>query len=668
MSVDVRHPPVPPTDGTVDAPATRLPHLTALDGLRGVAVALVVAYHLNPGLVPGGFLGVDVFFVLSGFLITSLLVREHDATGSVALGTFYLRRLRRLTPALVLVILALAAYGAFLATPGELDRLRSHGLASLLWFANWRFIVDGTSYADVVAGASPLRHMWSLAIEEQFYLLFPLLLLGLAAIVGGSRLRRALVWTAGGGAAISALWMAVVWSPDTGIERAYYGTDTRAHGLLIGVALGAALAGQPPRAGRAASRLGALSIVAVLLLAGIVATTPESAGWLYRGGFLAVGLVVAVVIAASASDGLVARGLSWRPLVLLGLISYGVYLWHWPVIVLVNAQRTGLTGLPLTLAQIALTLGVATASYVLVERPIRHGALRRHFGRWSLAAAPLGIAAAAAVLVLGTMGPPAPTLEPRAAGSSGSVPDAVADAPLRVVLTGDSVAYTLAGGWLGTGTRAEDFPAWEPAMSPFDPSVVELTSLAKPQCSFLAGQVLGPAGAGRQPLASDVPCGAWREELASTLAASNAEVLVAVPAAETADRLVDGTVVTIGSPEWEAAVVAYLDTLDELTAPTNTPLALVLPPPRTGSFFVDPSDLGVPRETVLGAILRRWVEAHPRHGLVDLAATICPGDDCSAPAAGFDPQWRFDGLHLTPEGARWFADWVAPQLVRIGRP
>ena len=318
MAVDARTEPHSGADGA--AGPTRLPHLVALDGLRGVAVALVVAYHLAPDLVPGGFLGVDVFFVLSGFLITSLLVREHAATGSVALGRFYLRRLRRLAPALVLVIAALALYGAFAASPGELDRLRAHGLASLGWFANWRFIVDGTSYADVVAGVSPLRHMWSLAIEEQFYLVFPLLLLGIAAVAGRARLRTALLWFAGVGAAVSAVWMAVLWSPGGGIERAYYGTDTRAHGLLVGVALGAALAGVPPTGGRVATWLGRAAPVAAAAVLAVALTTAQDAGWLYRGGFALVGVAVAVVIAASGAGGWLPRGLSWRPLVLLGLI------------------------------------------------------------------------------------------------------------------------------------------------------------------------------------------------------------------------------------------------------------------------------------------------------------------------------------------------------------
>lgn len=677
MALDVSTPVAPVRQASAPAPVDPAPvapapfaHLPALDGLRGVAVALVVAYHLFPDVVPGGFLGVDVFFVLSGFLITSLLVREHESTGGVALGRFYVRRLRRLTPALVLVIAALSVYAVVAAGPGELDRLRAHGIASLGWFANWRFILDGTTYADVVAGASPLRHMWSLAIEEQFYLVFPFSVLGIAAVVGRSRLRTTLLWTAALGALASAVWMAVVSGSSTGIERAYFGTDTRAHGLLVGVALGAALAGVPPtadRLGRGGGRwLARLAPVAAAAVVVVVFTTSQSDGWLYRGGFLAVAIGVAAVIGVCGSEGAVARGLRWRPLVLLGVISYGVYLWHWPVIVLVDTERTGLAGLPLAMVQLALTLVVSVASYVLVERPIRNGALGRHLGRWAILTAPVGFAAAALVLVLATIGPPAPEVVARAARSSGTVPPAVADDPVRAVLTGDSVAFTLAGGWLGSDASA--IPPWDPAASPFDPAVVHLHSVARPQCSFLAGSVLSPTGMGRQPLESSTACAGWQDELAAALAAHEAEVLVVVPAAESADRLVDGNVVTLGSAEWQRLLNDYLDTLDALAADTGTHLAIVVPPPRTGRFFVDPTDDGIARELLLGDALRSWAAAHPAHAVVEFGEALCPAGNCGAPPEGFDPAWRYDGLHVTPEGARWFADWIAPQLVTLARP
>jgi peptidoglycan/LPS O-acetylase OafA/YrhL len=211
-------------------------------------VALVVAYHLAPGVVPGGFLGVDVFFVLSGFLITSLLLDEARARAAVDLGRFYLRRVRRLGPALLLLLALMAAYAARWATQGELGRLREHSLWTLGYLANWRFIADGTTYTDVVAGQSPLRHTWSLAIEEQFYVVFPVLLLAIGAATQWqwARLRRALAVVAATGAVASAIWMAAVWGDGTDPSRGYFGTDTRAQELLVGVLLGTLLVGRRP--------------------------------------------------------------------------------------------------------------------------------------------------------------------------------------------------------------------------------------------------------------------------------------------------------------------------------------------------------------------------------------------------------------------------------------
>ncbi|WP_395154524.1 acyltransferase family protein, partial [Ilumatobacter sp.] len=157
-----------------DGLTTSFVHVPSFDGLRGVAVAAVVVYHLWPHALPGGFIGVDVFFVLSGFLLTSLLVREVDATGGIRLGRFFVRRTRRLLPAMLMMTTAVAVYALTWADAVEFERLRRHGLATLLYAVNWVFLSDGTTYTDVVAGESPLRHVWSLSIEEQFYLVLAL--------------------------------------------------------------------------------------------------------------------------------------------------------------------------------------------------------------------------------------------------------------------------------------------------------------------------------------------------------------------------------------------------------------------------------------------------------------------------------------------------------------
>ena len=273
-----------------DGLTTSFVHVPSLDGLRGVAVASVVVYHLWPAVLPGGFIGVDVFFVLSGFLLTSLLVREVDATGKIRLGRFFVRRTRRLLPAMLLMLTTLAIYAAAWANTVELERLRRHGLAALLYAANWLFISDGTTYTDVVAGVSPLRHVWSLSIEEQFYVM----LAGAIALAAAfTATRRYVIVGSVVLGAVSALWMIILSINGSSVDRLYFGADTRAQALLIGAALGATLRGVPVAGSRRTSAVALLS-VAVLIV--VSATASESSTWMYRGGFALTALAAGMVI------------------------------------------------------------------------------------------------------------------------------------------------------------------------------------------------------------------------------------------------------------------------------------------------------------------------------------------------------------------------------------
>lgn len=679
----------PSTTGSSQASpgSSSFPHLRALDGLRGVAVAAVVIYHLDPGVLPGGFLGVDMFFVLSGFLIASLVVRERQGTGRLDLRNFYVRRLRRLTPALLLVIAAMGIYGLVAASPGELERLRVQGLWTLGWMANWRFIIDGTSYTDFVAGVSPLRHMWSLAIEEQFYLLFPLLVMVLAAArLGGSTgLRTRLVVVASAGAVASAVWMAVVHHGSATIERAYFGTDTRAHGLLIGVALGALLVGRPPIDGRAAVVLRAVVVPAVVVLVVLFAVAAEGAAWMYRGGFVVMAVATAVIIASVGASSWLGSVLGARPLVGLGIISYGVYLWHWPVITILDSQALGLSGFALAMAQVAITLGCALVSYVVVERPVRSGSLGRLLGPVSVAVAPLGIAAAAAVLVFGTQMPTVASstsdqqlaTAPTPSVANGAAPagptdarqadagqaDAGQVAPVPVVLTGDSVAHSLAGGSLGSGQAP--FPSWEPSSSPFDPGQVRLLSIARPQCSHLPGRVISRSGGQVRVLESDIACGDWRGDLTSALDALDAKALVVVTTSDTYDRRIDGIDVVVGSAQWNEMYTEHLTWLSRTAAGAGSRLVLVTPVPRSSRFYVEADNESGWREQAVVDAMRNFAAGNSRTVVLDLWAVLCPTGDCDQLVEGFDPAWRYDGLHFDAFGARWFADWITPSLVTL---
>ena len=427
----------------------RSDYLPALDGLRALAVAAVVAYHLGLRDVPGGFLGVDLFFVLSGFLITGILQREWHRAGRVDLRRFYVRRARRLLPALFVVLAALAAWVVADGDGVDLVALRGDVLATIGYVANWRFVAVGESYFDQFSAPTPLRHVWSLAIEEQYYVLWPLLLVGVLRLVRGSR-RGAIAVTLALAAA-SAIAMAVLHDPGGDPSRVYYGTDTRAFELLAGSALGLLAVSRRPTRTRV---LGAGAAVALAVLVAMWLTVGDRDTWMYPGGFLLATAAAAVVVAGVArpDPGPLGRALSIAPLRGLGRISYGVYLWHWPVIVLLDADTAGLGGNHLRVLQVAVTLAGSIASYHLVEMPIRSGA-RLHGWPARLAAPTAAAAVVVALLAVGTPETGVEDVTAAAATSRIAVPAVAAtpplhrlrtptpDDPLRVMVVGDSVMY-----------------------------------------------------------------------------------------------------------------------------------------------------------------------------------------------------------------------------------
>jgi peptidoglycan/LPS O-acetylase OafA/YrhL len=384
-------------------PDTRFSHRPPLDGLRGLAVAGVVAFHLGYVWAPGGFLGVDVFFVLSGYLITSLLLTEHARTGRIDLRRFWTRRARRLLPALVLVLSAIVLLVPASTAPAERGMIRDDGLATLVYGANWRFAATGEAYFAQFPDPSPLRHMWSLAVEEQFYLFWPLIVLALVAL---ARRRSALplLVTCAAGVVASSLTLALLYRPGADPSRAYYGTDSRAHELLAGALLATVLrrfAGRPGAAARAARWIGPLSAGLLVLC---LATLDSHAAPYYRGGSLAVAAAVAGMILAvewGPGSGL-SRLLSLRPLRYVGRLSYGLYLWHWPVLIWLAPAGYENASVARDVARLAVTFALAVASFHLVEEPIRrHGlaGLRRDTPRPVFATRP-ALPAGAGIRVL----------------------------------------------------------------------------------------------------------------------------------------------------------------------------------------------------------------------------------------------------------------------------
>lgn len=360
-------------------PSSKSRYIPALDGLRAFAVLAVIAYHMNFSWAKGGLLGVTVFFVLSGYLITGLLVTEWAQTKTIDLKNFWLRRVRRLVPAIVFVIVVVAAL-CTIFNHELLTKMRPDIPPALLFFSNWWYIFQDLSYFDALGAPSPLNHFWSLAIEEQFYLVWPVALL-IAFKLGAKRplMRRIAV----GLAAVSALAMALLYNPIADPSRVYYGTDTRAFSLLIGAWL--AFKMPASRMGRIGARLTkqgriAMDCVGVAAFAGLVlmvALTDGFSPFLYWGGLVIASMLTMIVIAVIANPrsrfGLLA---SARPLVWIGKRSYGMYLWHYPILLLMNpGNATGDINLLYCLLQLAVIFAISAFSYRFIEDPIRKGAI-----------------------------------------------------------------------------------------------------------------------------------------------------------------------------------------------------------------------------------------------------------------------------------------------------
>ncbi len=357
------------------------PRLAGLDGLRAVAVIAVFLYHTETPWARGGFLGVDVFFVISGFLITHLLAGEVEATSTLDLGAFYWRRAKRLLPASWLMTAA-AIVAAWALAPDALPRLKGDTLASLAYVTNWELLAFKTSYFEAIGRQPLLMHLWSLAIEEQFYILWaPLLLFGLRRMS-----RRRLAACAALFAAALVGWTALLATRGgylVGVTptRLDFGTDTHSYPLLIGAGLG--LVWRPDRQTAAAKAwvsdgvftLGLAALGVTLFLFGRFG---EETPRLYPWGFLLSALTSAALVAAATYRGaLFGRWLDQQPLRWIGERSYGIYLWHWPIFMLTRPQDLGLGAAPVLALRLVLTVALAALSYALVETPIRRGLLER---------------------------------------------------------------------------------------------------------------------------------------------------------------------------------------------------------------------------------------------------------------------------------------------------
>ncbi len=366
--------------------AKEMGYLPGLDGVRALAVIGVLLYHADLSWIPGGFLGVDVFFVLSGFLITSLILEEFDRSGKVDFRKFYLGRARRLLPALILV-LVVVSLAAALVYQDAARQLASDVVASIFYVNNWWYIAADQSYFEFIGRPPLLKHLWSLAVEEQFYLVWP----AIAFLAMRRFARKGVFAVAATLAILSTIWMLQLavanGFPDfADPSRAYFGTDSHSMGLLIGAAM--ATFWRPGRMRRslptgASIIITAIGIAALLAVIWFFVFVGEFTPWLYRGGFLGLALIVATLIAAASHPGVgLGKAMGTQPWRYIGQRSYGLYLWHWPVFM---ATRPGLDlpldGVPLLILRLGLTVGIAELSFRFVEMPIRRGVIQRYAAR-----------------------------------------------------------------------------------------------------------------------------------------------------------------------------------------------------------------------------------------------------------------------------------------------
>jgi peptidoglycan/LPS O-acetylase OafA/YrhL len=669
--------------------SNRLPHEPALDGLRGLAVAGVVCYHLalldglaNMGNVTrGGFLGVSAFFTLSGFLITSLLLLEFQRDDRISFLSFWGRRARRLLPAALLTLATVALVARWMATPAQLENLKEEIFSALTYVANWRFILSHNDYAAMFTGQSPVKHLWSLSIEEEWYVIVPLLVFGTLKLRRGRRDLLAVFLVAG-----AALTIGLGWWLDHGAysNRVYLGTDTRFPELAIGALLAVAIAGKPiqrlglvstvRRLGRTALDL-ASAVIAIGLLA-VWATTDLESSWLYRGGFALHAAAVAVVIAAAVRPGTVVnRVFRWRPLAALGRISYGVYLFHWPLILWMTPARLHLEPAAAAVVQTISTLALATLSFFLIEKPIRSGRLVVNWRRIAIPAIAVGAVVLLVVyvpspdrslltaplssdrrVVTRATPPPSVSTVPVTAGSAAATTTTTTlpPPPVRVMVVGDSFAISLIPGLDHT------------AMSTGQIAVLNAAVVG---CAFGRG---GWTRALNYPMTFSPTCQHRDTDISQHLSTFHPDIVVVAGGLwDASDRRLAGTKswVHLGEPGYDTYLSGEFQHLADLVQSSGAQLVWLTSPDWNPAYV--PADFMLPgpyaeanpaRVVDFNQILTAALAGRPRAQILDIAGWLK-----AQPGGEFAPTLRADGVHFTQTSTDTAAGWLVPQLLSIVR-
>ncbi len=680
------------TTGTpaVDTGRPTFPHFPALDGVRGLSVAVVLVFHGGFAIASGGFLGVSTFFTLSGFLITSLLLTEKDRSGTIALGAFWKRRFKRLLPAAVACIGLIAFFWSILDLQSESDisavdvagRIPGDLWAGLFYVYNWRaaFPPEGAGYNALfgeVIEPSPAAHFWSLSIEEQFYVFFPLLA---AVILAYLKLGKKTF----GGILVAMLALSVA-SPFLldGFDRIYNGTDVRAAEILVGALLAVVFS---TRRGREVITSSAVVTVAgVLALVAVVwlwVDTTLASEWLLNGGLFGYGLLsVLIIMAATQATGPVAVVLSWGPLRWLGGISYGVYLYHWPIFRWVDESTTGLDKLPLFILRLAITLVFSWLSLHYLENPIRRGGRPGQSVKYPVAA--LGLAAAFVGIMVVTY--------------QGVLVDDEAPIPFEEIAAQEALSTTVApdepeptvggtavDGTTGTGSGPaptttvaepelvlEDRP---PVLSIIGDSVAtnirngliaRAAALGLPPLAehFTFPGCINTYGEGRVLVVDKIsaPCRNSYDVIREMLDNGNPDAFVVV--GSSADLLPyaqpgSEDFVGLDDPDRYNQVKTQLAELQELTLARNISLVWVTVPcieqQKADISGINPADVAIMNDVIYDLV----ADAPPQVALYDLYADVCPDGEYTPDVFGIEGG-RDDGLHFTAEASGHIA-------VRIG--
>ncbi len=647
---------------TVDVPrrttgyrAARRRHLPGLDGLRAVAVLGVLGYHSGWTWLPGGFLGVSLFFTLSGFLITRLLIMERGETGRIDLPRFWSRRARRLLPAAFASVGLAIGVTLAVGTASQRHDLEGDVGAALLYVANWRFVLQGSSYAGLFAAPSTLQHMWSLAVEEQMYLVVPLLVGGLL-LARGRRVAALVV----GILAVAATVGSALAAGSSATETLYYGSHVRGAELLVGVILALAVSAPdrppPPVVARIA---GPLALVAVLWSWTTVHTGDLA---LFRGGLALHALLVAVVLwAVTGGAGALTRILEWPALVWIGRRSYGIYLYHWPLFILAQQADVGLSR-PVALAMAWTgSFVVAAVSFAVLEQPIRTGAVIRDPARARLlvVAVPLVVIVVATATTWndGAVADPVvaarqldaltattrPAAAPATTAPSTDQPTVTVPVdPPTFALFGDSIAAT-AG--LGLVRWALDTGSLRP-----------VAGVTAPGCTLVAE---GSRWNGDQEIPISDGCD-WRKSWPAAVAATRPDY--AVIAMGGLDGLpwtlpgVDGRV-WVGDAVVDQRLRSEIDQVNDMMIAAGVkPVWLTLPAPVGENGTAE-------HLARLNQIVEDAASVHPEVHVLDLAHLI------DSWPFELDKERRSDGAHLDPDAARMVAEtWLGPALLAVMTP